>query len=121
MSTPGGSNDVQHLAAEAGRLFGLYHEQVDRLQTERAQENERLRADLGRLDALQAETARSNQDNDRLRADRDELLVARPMRGGSGRASTPAGRYRDRHDAGRRTQSTLWVTRALDEARRGTR
>ena len=52
MSTPGGSSDVQHLAAEAGRLFGLYHEQVDRLQTEQAQENERLRADLGRLDAL---------------------------------------------------------------------
>jgi len=76
MSTPGGSNDVQHLAAEAGRLFGLYHEQVDRLQTEQAQENELLRADLGRLDALQAEIARSNQDNDRLRADRDELLAA---------------------------------------------
>src|ERR1700737_4686145 len=76
MSTPGGSNDVQHLAAEAGGLFGLYHEQVDRLQTEQAQENERLRADLGRLDALQAEIARSNQDNDRLRADRDELLAA---------------------------------------------
>jgi hypothetical protein len=70
------ANDVQHLAAEAGRLFGLYHEQVDRLQTEQAQENERLRADLGRLDALQAEIARSNQDTDRLRADRDELLAA---------------------------------------------
>jgi hypothetical protein len=52
---PTPSNDVQHLAEEAGRLFGLYHEQVDRLQTEQAQENERLRADLGRLDALQAE------------------------------------------------------------------
>ena len=76
MSTPGGSNDVQRLAEEAGRLFGLYHEQVDRLQTEQALENERLRADLGRLDALQAEIARSNQDNDRLRADRDELLAA---------------------------------------------
>jgi len=64
------------LAAEAGRLFGLYHEQVDRLQTEQAQENERLRADLGRLDALQTEIARINHDNDRLRAERDELLAA---------------------------------------------
>jgi len=49
MSTPKGPEDVQHLAAEVGRLFGLYHEQVDRLLTERTEENERLRAELGRL------------------------------------------------------------------------
>ncbi len=49
MSTPKGPEDIGQLAAEVGRRFGLYHEQVDRLQTERTQENERLRADLGRL------------------------------------------------------------------------
>ncbi len=76
MSTPKGPEDVQHLAAEVGRLFGLYHEQAARLLTERTQENERLRAELGRLDALQAEIARINQDNDRLRAERDQLLAA---------------------------------------------
>ena len=76
MSTPMGPEDLQHLAAEVGRLFGLYHEQVDSLMTERTQENERLRVDLGRLDALQTEIARLNQDNDRLRAERDELLTA---------------------------------------------
>ena len=72
-STPKGPEDIGQLAAEVGRRFGLYHEQVDRLQTERTQENERLRADLGRLEA---EIARVNQDNDRLRAERDELLAA---------------------------------------------
>ncbi len=46
---------------------------LDRLQTERTQENERLRADLGRLEA---EIARINHDNDRLRAERDELVAA---------------------------------------------
>ncbi len=51
MSTPKGPEDIGQLAAEVGRRFGLYHEQVDRLQTERTQENERLRADLGRLEA----------------------------------------------------------------------
>ena len=64
------------MVAEVGRLFGLNHEQADRLLTERTQENERLRVELGRLDALQAEIARINQDNDRLRAERDELLAA---------------------------------------------
>jgi len=76
MSIPEVPKDVQHLAAEVGRLFGLYHEQVDRLLTERTEENERLRAELGRLDELQAVIARVNQDNDRLRAERDELLAA---------------------------------------------
>jgi len=35
MSTPKGPEDIGQLAAEVGRRFGLYHEQVDRLQTER--------------------------------------------------------------------------------------
>ena len=48
MSTPKGPEDIGQLAAEVGRRFGLYHEQVDRLQTERTQENERLRAEIGR-------------------------------------------------------------------------
>ncbi len=76
MSTPKGPEDVQRLAAEVGRLFFLYHEQVDRLLTERTEENERLRAELGRLDELQAVIAHVNQDNERLRAERDELLAA---------------------------------------------
>lgn len=63
---------ASHLAAEVGRLFGLYHEQIDRLLAERTQENERLRAALGRLDELQAVIARVNQDNDRLWAERNE-------------------------------------------------
>ena len=58
MSTPKGPEGIGQLAAEVGRRFGLYHEQVDGLQTERTQENERLRADLGRLEA---EIARVNQ------------------------------------------------------------
>jgi uncharacterized coiled-coil DUF342 family protein len=76
MSTRKGPEDVRHLAAEVGRLFGLYHEQINLLLAERTQENERLRAALGRLDELQAVIARVNQDNDRLRAERDELLAA---------------------------------------------
>jgi uncharacterized coiled-coil DUF342 family protein len=47
------------------------HDEVEHL----AQENERLRAELGRLDELQAVIARINQDNDRLRTERDELLA----------------------------------------------
>jgi Tfp pilus assembly protein PilN len=75
MSAPEGPEDIRHLAVEVAQLFGLYHRQVDDLLTGRTQENERLRAELGRLDALQAEIARVSQDNDRLRAERDELLA----------------------------------------------
>jgi uncharacterized coiled-coil DUF342 family protein len=50
----------------------MLHEQVEHL----AQDNERLRAELARLDELRAVIARINQDNDKLRADRDESLAA---------------------------------------------
>src|SRR5216684_6858286 len=76
MSTPKGPADVQHLAAEVGRLFGLYHEQVDRLLTERTQENERLRADSERLVALAIENTRLREETARLQAEREELLAA---------------------------------------------
>ena len=55
MSTAKGPEDVQHLAAEVGRLFSVYLEQVDRPLTERTQENERFRAEIGRLGELAAE------------------------------------------------------------------
>jgi len=76
MSTPKGPEDVQRLAAEVGRLFGLYHEQVDRLRTERTQENERLRADSERLAALAIENTRLREETARLQAEREELLAA---------------------------------------------
>ena len=61
--------DIARWLEEGRELVGMLHEQVDHL----AQENERLRAELGRLDDLQAIIGRVNNDNDRLRADRDEL------------------------------------------------
>ena len=61
--------DIARWLEEGRELLGMVHEQVDHL----AQENERLRAEVGRLDDLQAIIARLNKDNDRLRADRDEL------------------------------------------------
>ena len=64
--------DIARWLEEGRELLGMLHEQVDHL----AQENERLRAEVGRLDDLQAVIARINQDNDRLRAERDELLTA---------------------------------------------
>jgi predicted nuclease with TOPRIM domain len=63
--------DIARWLDEGRELLGMLHEQVDHL----AQENERLRAEVGRLDDLQAVIARVNQDNDRLRAERDELLT----------------------------------------------
>lgn len=63
--------DTAHWLEEGRELLGMLHEQVDHL----ARENERLRAEVGRLDDLQAVIARVNQDNDRLRAERDELLA----------------------------------------------
>jgi uncharacterized coiled-coil DUF342 family protein len=64
--------DTAHWLDEGRELLGMLHEQIDHL----AQDNERLRAELGRLDELRAVIARVNQDNDRLRAERDELLAA---------------------------------------------
>ena len=61
--------DIARWLEEGRELLGMLHEQVDHL----AQENERLRAELGRLDDLQGIISRVNKDNDRLRADRDEL------------------------------------------------
>jgi predicted nuclease with TOPRIM domain len=76
MSTPKGPEDVRHLAAEVGRLFGLYHGQVDRLLAERTQENERLRADSERLVALAIENTQLREETARLQAERDELVAA---------------------------------------------
>jgi cell division septum initiation protein DivIVA len=64
--------DTARWLEEGRELLGMLHEEVEQL----AQENERLRAEIGRLDELQAVIARVNQDNDRLRAERDELLAA---------------------------------------------
>ena len=64
--------DIARWLDEGRELLGMMYEQVEHL----AQDNDRLRAELGRLDELQAVIARVNQDNDQLRAERDELLVA---------------------------------------------
>ena len=64
--------DIARWLGEGRELLGMLHEQVEHL----AQDNERLRAELGRLDELQAVVARVNRDNDKLRAERDELLAA---------------------------------------------
>ena len=64
--------DIARWLDEGRELLGMLHEQVEHL----AQDNERLRAELGRLDELQGVIARINHDNDRLRAERDELLEA---------------------------------------------
>jgi hypothetical protein len=64
--------DIARWLDEGRELLGMLHEQVEHL----AQDNERLRAELGRLDQLQAVIARVNHDNDKLRAERDELLAA---------------------------------------------
>lgn len=64
--------DIARWLDEGRELLGMLHEQVEHL----AQDNERLRAELGRLDELQAVIARVNHDNDKLRAERDELLAA---------------------------------------------
>ncbi len=69
MSTP---EDLARWLEEGRDLLRMLNEQVEYL----AQENERLRAETARLDELQTVIARVNQDNDRLRAERDELLAA---------------------------------------------
>ena len=64
--------DAARWLEEGHRFLGRWQEELEAL----IAENERLRAELGRLDAVQAEIARVNQDNDRLRAERDDLLAA---------------------------------------------
>jgi predicted nuclease with TOPRIM domain len=64
--------DTARWLEEGRELLSMLHDEVEHL----GQENERLRAELGRLDQLQAVIARVNQDNDRLRAERDELLAS---------------------------------------------
>lgn len=64
--------DIARWLDEGRELLDMLHEQVEHL----AQDNERLRAELGRLDELRGVIARINHDNDRLRAERDELLEA---------------------------------------------
>ena len=64
--------DIARWLDEGRELLGMLHEQIEHL----AQDNERLRAEIGRLDELQAVIARVNRDNDKLRAERDELLAA---------------------------------------------
>lgn len=63
--------DIARWLDEGRELLAMLHEQVEHL----AQDNERLRAELVRIDELQAVIVRVNQDNDRLRDERDELLT----------------------------------------------
>ena len=63
--------DIARWLDEGRELLAMLHEQVEHL----AQDNERLRAELARIDELQAVIVRVNQDNDRLRGERDELLA----------------------------------------------
>jgi uncharacterized coiled-coil DUF342 family protein len=63
--------DIARRLDEGRELLAMLHEQVEHL----AQDNERLRAELARIDELKAVIVRVNQDNDRLRDERDELLA----------------------------------------------
>ncbi|HWO04906.1 MAG TPA: hypothetical protein VNQ54_08935 [Methylomirabilota bacterium] len=63
--------DIARWLDEGRELLAMLYEQVEHL----AQDNERLRAELTRIDELQAVIVRVNQDNDQLRAERDELLA----------------------------------------------
>ena len=63
--------DMARWLDEGRELLAMLYEQVEHL----AQDNERLRAELARIDELQAVLVRVNEDNDRLRDERDELLA----------------------------------------------
>ena len=63
--------DTARWLDEGRDLLSMLHDEIEHL----TQENERLRAELGRLDELEAVIARVNRDADRLRAERDELLA----------------------------------------------
>jgi septal ring factor EnvC (AmiA/AmiB activator) len=56
---------------EGRDLLSMLHDEIEHL----TQENERLRAELRRVDELEAVIARVNRDADRLRTERDELLA----------------------------------------------
>lgn len=64
--------DIARWLDEGRELLGMLYEQIEHL----AQDNERLRGELGRLDELRSVIARVNQDNDQLRVERDDLLAA---------------------------------------------
>ncbi|MGH7373807.1 MAG: hypothetical protein ACREJY_06220 [Candidatus Rokuibacteriota bacterium] len=64
-----GQEDSARWLEEGRELIGRLRRAIEHL----VQENERL---LGRLDEFEATMARINQDNNRLRAERDELLAA---------------------------------------------
>jgi hypothetical protein len=84
--------DTARWLEEGRELLAMLHDEVDHL----GQENERLRAELGRLDQLQAVIVQINEDNDRLRAEREELLASFRRIGGlveqmrQGRGHAPA-------------------------------
>lgn len=63
--------DTARWIDEGLELLSMLHDEVEQL----TRENERLQAELGRLDELQAVIERVNRDADRLRAERDELLA----------------------------------------------
>jgi len=63
--------DTARWLDEGRDLLSMLHDEIEHL----TQENERLRAELGRLDELEGVIARVNRDADRLRAERDELLA----------------------------------------------
>ncbi|HMB85296.1 MAG TPA: hypothetical protein VKS62_02870 [Methylomirabilota bacterium] len=63
--------DIARWLDEGRELLAMLYEQVEHL----AQDNERLRAELARIDELQTIIMRINQNNDQLRAERDELLA----------------------------------------------
>ena len=64
--------DIARWLEEGRELLAMLNEWTNHL----VEENQRLRAELGRLDELQAAIAGITQDNNRLRAERDELLAA---------------------------------------------
>jgi hypothetical protein len=63
--------DTARWLEEGRELLAMLHDEVEHV----GQENEHLRAELARLDQLQAVIVRINEDNDRLRAEREELLA----------------------------------------------
>jgi prefoldin subunit 5 len=63
--------DTARWLDEGRDLLSMLHDEIEHL----TQENERLRAELRRVDELEAVIVRVNRDADRLRTERDELLA----------------------------------------------